>query len=159
MANLIIDTTNANPDYICIKSATDGACVVKNPTASCGPWIGNKRSCTGVQATKVGYHNVRIGCEAGYTAILIGKSGAASGRQEADHDIWQSPIGITTCTDSAGNIVSYGGSSSFMGSSSSSSSSSATCTTSYPSYSQTCNTIQIDETPPTANPATTYPTK
>ncbi len=59
----IVNTTEANPDYICIKQITDAPCGdLNNP-----PWNGSQtRVRTGHRITAVSYINTRTSCEAGY---------------------------------------------------------------------------------------------
>ncbi len=63
--NFVVNPTNANPDYICVKSV-DRTCEVDEK--DCGDWSENwTRTCTWKKVTKVGYYHTRTACESGYS--------------------------------------------------------------------------------------------
>jgi len=84
------DVSNANPDYICIKSVSNQSCVVSSWWAWQSDWT---RVGTGTKATKVSYYATRTGCEPGYAGTIIWSIWGASWRRTADVT-----YSSTTCT-------------------------------------------------------------
>lgn len=77
---LAINSAEANPDFICVKTVSNQPCTI----TSCGPWIGTQRTCTWRTATQIAYYSVRIWCAEWGIGTVIWSSGAASWRRSAD---------------------------------------------------------------------------
>lgn len=91
----VTSESEANPDYICVKSVTDQPCNVPADGSTCSAWDATwKRTCTGTQTTEVSYYLIRTTCDAGYTQVSAGWNvWGNSGRQWGDY-VSQS----TTCS-------------------------------------------------------------
>jgi len=69
------DISNANPDYICVKSVTNQSCVISSWWA----WQPDgTRIWTWTKATQVWYYHTRTSCEAGYGATHNWSTSAAT---------------------------------------------------------------------------------
>lgn len=63
--NFVVNPTNANPDYICIKNV-DRSCEIDE--SKCPDWnTDGTRICEGKRVTQVAYYHTRTTCESGYT--------------------------------------------------------------------------------------------
>jgi hypothetical protein len=86
--NFVVNSTNANPDYICVKSVTRSCEVDEN---NCGEWQANwTRICEGSRVTEVAYYHTRTSCESGYrqTEWTWKYSRWVSWRQTSDFTYW-----------------------------------------------------------------------
>ena len=61
-----INTVEANPDFVCVKSVTHGTC---DHITSCDPWDlkTHTRTCYGYNVTKTAYYHTRTSCEPWYS--------------------------------------------------------------------------------------------
>jgi len=62
---IVINSVDANPDYICVKSVSHGVC---DNIERCDPWdlISHTRTCYWYNVTKTAYYHTRTSCESWY---------------------------------------------------------------------------------------------
>ncbi len=83
----IVPSTNANPDYICIKNV-ENTCTF-NESTDCWEWNTDTKTriCNWTKVTTVAYHHTRTTCEAWYDTRVAGTweyTTWASGRKTSD---------------------------------------------------------------------------
>ncbi len=67
-----LNTTSANPDYICKKSIYNSSCRIMNYPTSCSNWniSTHSRTCSWVKTREVSYYLISTDCESWYTKVL-----------------------------------------------------------------------------------------
>lgn len=71
----IVDNTNANPDYICVKNV-DRSCSITN----CWDWNEEtkQRTCYWKRVTQVWYYHTRTSCESGFSVAINWSTNSSS---------------------------------------------------------------------------------